>query len=118
MKNTNYSVKNRHSYGIMLLALLLCGRVSAKVTNFIGASANVGEWSMLPSGSKYTGSLGVAGGVGFVYELRAGETYGTTQFLFDVGVGAWYDEFHAVSGFVCYFERPRGFAGREIRLCV
>ncbi len=89
MKNTNYSVKNRHSYGILLLALLLCGSVSAKVTNFIGASANVGEWSMLPSGSKYTGSLGVAGGVGFVYELRAGETYGTTHFLFDVGVGAW-----------------------------
>ena len=89
MKNTNYSVKNRHSYGILLLALLLCGSVSAKVTNFIGASANVGEWSMLPSGSKYTGSLGVAGGVGFVYEVRAGETYGTTHFLFDVGVGAW-----------------------------
>ena len=89
MKNTNYSVKNRHSYGILLLALLLCGGVSAKVNNYVGGYANLGEWSMLPSGSKYTGSLGVAGGVGFVYELRAGETYSPTRFLFDVGVGAW-----------------------------
>ena len=89
MKNTNYSVKNLHSYGILLLALLLCGSVSAKVENYIGASANVGEWTLLTSGSKYTGSLGAAGGVGFVYELRAGETYSPTRFLFDVGVGAW-----------------------------
>ena len=57
--------------------------------NYIGASANVGEWTLLTSGSKYTGSLGAAGGVGFVYELRAGETYSPTRFLFDVGVGAW-----------------------------
>ena len=64
MKNTNYSVKNRRSYGILLLALLLCGGVSAKVNNYVGGYANLGEWSMLPSGSKYTGSLGVAGGVG------------------------------------------------------
>ena len=89
MKNTNYSVKNRHSYGILLLALLLCGSVSAKVNNYVGGYANLGEWTMLPSGSKYTGSLGVAGGVGFVYELRAGATYSQTRFLFDVGVGAW-----------------------------
>lgn len=82
-------MKNRHSYGILLLALLLCGGVSAKVNNYVGGYANLGEWSMLPSGSKYTGSLGVAGGVGFVYELRAGETYSPTRFLFDVGVGAW-----------------------------
>lgn len=82
-------MKNRHSYGILLLALLLSGGVSAKVNNYVGGYANLGEWSMLPSGSKYTGSLGVAGGVGFVYELRAGETYSPTRFLFDVGVGAW-----------------------------
>ena len=89
MKNTNYSVKNRHSYGILLLALLLCGSASAKVENYIGMSLNAGEWTLLPSGSQYTGSLGAAGGVGFVYELRAGSTYSPTRFLFDVGVGAW-----------------------------
>lgn len=44
---------------------------------------------MLPNGSKYTGSIGVAGGVGFVYELRAGATYSPTRFLLDIGVGAW-----------------------------
>ena len=44
---------------------------------------------MLPSGSNYTGSLGIAGGVGFLYEMRAGETYSPTRFLLDVGVGAW-----------------------------
>ena len=89
MKNTTNSVKNRRSYGILLLALLLCGSVSAKVNNYVGGYANLGEWSMLPSGSKYTGSVGVAGGVGFVYELRAGATYSPTRFLLDVGVGAW-----------------------------
>lgn len=82
-------MKNRHSYGILLLALLLSGSVSAKVENYIGMSANAGEWTLLPSGSEYTGSLGVAGGVGFVYEMRAGATYSPTRFLFDVGVGAW-----------------------------
>lgn len=89
MKNTTNSVKNRRSYGILLLALLLCGSVSAKVNNYVGAYANLGEWSMLPNGSKYTGSIGVAGGVGFVYELRAGATYSPTRFLLDIGVGAW-----------------------------
>lgn len=89
MKNTNYSVKNLHSYGILLLALLVCGSVSAKVNNYVGAYANLGEWSMIPSNSKYAGSLGVAGGLGFQYELQAGGTYSPTRFLFDVGVGAW-----------------------------
>ena len=89
MKNTDYSVKNHRLYGLLLLALLLCGRANAKVNNYIGGYANVGEWSMLPSGSNYTGSLGIAGGVGFLYEMRAGETYSPTRFLLDVGVGAW-----------------------------
>lgn len=89
MKNTNNSVKNRHTYGVLLLALLICGSVSAKVDNYMGGYAQVGEWSMLPSGSKYTASIGAAGGVGFLYELRAGKTNSPTRFLFDVGVGAW-----------------------------
>ena len=89
MKNTTNSVKNRRSYGILLLALLLCGSVSAKVENYIGGYAHVDEWSLLPSNSEYTASFGVAGGVGFLYELRAGKTYSPTRFLFDVGVGAW-----------------------------
>ena len=44
---------------------------------------------MLPSGSEYTPSLGAAGGLGFLYELRAGSVSSPTRFLFDVGVGAW-----------------------------
>ena len=88
MKNTNYSVKKHQSYWFLLFALMLCGSMNAKVTNYIGASAQIGEWSLIPSGSTYSPSLGVAGGVGFLYELQAGPAYGQTRFLWDVGVGA------------------------------
>ena len=56
--------------------------------NYIGGYANVGEWSLLPSESNYGPSWGVAGGVGFLYEMQAGPTYSSTRFLLDVGVGA------------------------------
>ena len=62
--------------------------LNAKVNNYIGAYANVGEWSFLPSQSDYKASFGVAGGAGFLYELQYGSKYSPTQFLFDVGVGA------------------------------
>ena len=88
MKNTNYSVKKHQSYWVLFFALLLCGSMNAKVTNYIGATAQVGEWSLMPSGSTYSPSLGVAGGLGFQYELQAGRTYSPTRFLFDLGVGA------------------------------
>jgi len=88
MKNTNYSVKKHQTYLVLLLAVLLSGSVSAKVNHYIGAYAQAGEWSLLPSQSEYSGSLGVAGGLGFLYELQAGKNYKPTRFLFDIGVGA------------------------------
>ena len=87
MKNTNKSVKKHQSYWLLLLAVLFSGVAEAKVTNYIGAYGQVGEWTFLPSGSKFGPSFGVAGGAGFVYELQAGRTYGPTRFLFQVGVG-------------------------------
>ena len=88
MKNTNYSVKKHQSYWVLFFALLFCGSMNAKVANYIGATAQVGEWTLLPSGSTYGPSLGVTGGAGFLYELQAGRTYSPTRFLLDVGVGA------------------------------
>ncbi len=44
----------------------------------------------MPTKSDYTTSFGVAGGLGFLYELQAGPAYGPTRFLFDIGVGADY----------------------------
>ena len=88
MKNTNYSVKKYQSYWVLFFALLLCGPMNAKVTNYIGATAQVGEWTLMPSGSTYSPSLGVTGGLGFQYELQAGRAYRPTRFLFDIGVGA------------------------------
>ena len=71
-----------------MLALLLCGAASAKVNHYVGGFAQVGEWSLIPSKSDYSGSFGVAGGLGFQYELQAGKTYSPARFLLDVGVGA------------------------------
>jgi len=88
MKNTNISVKKHQSYWVLLIAVLISGTVNAAVNNYIGAYANVGEWSLLPSQSKYSASFGVAGGLGFLYEMQAGPTYSPTRFLFDIGVGA------------------------------
>ena len=62
--------------------------MSAKVNNYIGGYANLGEWTLLPSQSQYGPSFGVAGGLGFLYELQVGPAAKTTRFLFDVGVGA------------------------------
>ena len=91
MKNTNNSVKKYQLYGILLLALLLSCHVSAKkVNHYVGGYAQIGEWSLLPTSSKYGNSVGVAGGAGFVYELQAGNNYSSLRFLFDAGVGATY----------------------------
>lgn len=87
MKNTNYSVKKRQTYLILFIAFLLCGTMEAKVNNYVGAYANLGEWTLLPMDGKYGASFGVAGGLGFQYELQAGPTYGQTRFLFNLGVG-------------------------------
>ena len=71
-----------------MVAMLLCSTAQAKVDHFVGGYAQIGEWSLLPSKSNYAGSLGVAGGVGFQYELQAGKKYRPTRFLMDLGVGA------------------------------
>ena len=88
MKNTNNSVKKRQTYWVLLLAVLFSGTLSAKVNSYLGAYDNVGEWSMLPSESKYGPSIGVAGGAGFLFEMQAGGTYSPTRFVLDIGVGA------------------------------
>ena len=89
LKNTNYSVKKRQSYWLLLLFMLLCSTAQAKVSNYIGLYAQAGEWTLLPSQSNYNMSIGGEGGLGLIYELQAGPNYSQTQFLFDVGVGAW-----------------------------
>ncbi len=81
------SVKKHQTYLVLFLALLLGGTASAKVDNYVGAYANLGEWTMLPSQSKFGPSLGVAGGLGALYELQVGPAHKTTRFLLDVGVG-------------------------------
>jgi len=87
MKNTTISVKKFQSYGILLLALLFCGSVNAKVENYLGAYAQLGDWSLIPTQSSYSTSFGVAGSVGGVYELQAGPALKPTRFLFDLGLG-------------------------------
>ena len=67
MKNTNKTVKKHQTYWVLLLAMLFSGAVNAKVNNYVGAYANVGEWTLLPSQSNYGPSFGVAGGAGFLY---------------------------------------------------
>ena len=87
MKNTNNSVKNQPSYWVLLFALLVGATMQAKVYNYVGAYANVGEWTLLPTKSAYGPSFGVNGGIGAMYELQAGKKYSQTRFLLNVGVG-------------------------------
>ena len=61
--------------------------MSAKVDNYVGAYANVGEWTMLPTESKVAPSFGAAGSVGALYELQVGPMAKTTRFLLDIGLG-------------------------------
>ena len=90
LKYTNYSVKKLQTYCFLLLALLVSGSVSAKteVDTYVGAYAQLGEWSLLPSNSEHTGSIGVGGGVGAQFELQLGPRYSPTRFLLDVATGA------------------------------
>ena len=73
----------------MLFAVMvaLVAPVSAQVTHYLGAWAHGGEYSYLArldrTNFDMKSSLGGGGGLGFVYEMRAGE-----HFLLDVGVGA------------------------------
>ena len=91
-KNPNMQIKtlkNRQTYFVLLLALLISGVTQAKVSNYIGATAQVADWTLKPAQSQYGSSFGPVGGVGFVYEMQAGKKYSPTRFLFDLSVGAW-----------------------------
>ncbi len=88
MKNTNNSVKKHRTYLVLLFTILFSGSAGAVVNNYMGAYALVGEWSLRPSQSEYNLSYGVAGGLGFMYEMQAGAKYKPTRFLLDIGVGA------------------------------
>lgn len=82
-------VKKHRLYWVLLFAFLFGSAAKADVNNYVGAYGFLGEWSLMPSQSKYQTSFGVAGGAGFLYELQAGDTYKPTRFLLDIGVGAW-----------------------------
>ena len=82
-------VKKHRLYWVLLFAFLSGSAAKADVNNYVGAYGFLGEWSLMPSQSKYQTSFGVAGGAGFLYELQAGDTYKPTRFLLDIGVGAW-----------------------------
>ena len=83
-------MKKHQSYLVLLLALLISSTANAKVNSYVGLYANAGEWSLIPTKSDYSFSLGAAGGLGFLYELQAGPAHSQTRFLFDIGVGADY----------------------------
>ncbi len=87
MKNTNYSVKKHQTYRLLFFALLFCGTLQARNTNYVGAYLEGGGWALMPSGSKYGPSIGAAGSLGALYELQAGDKTSETKFLFDVGLG-------------------------------
>ena len=89
MKNTNYSVKKHLVYLILLPLLAISVRAQAEVNHYVGAYATAAEWSLLPKGNpNYDNSVGFGGGLGALYELRIGPTYGPTRFLVNLGVGA------------------------------
>ena len=81
-------MKKHQSYWVLLFVLLFSTSMQAKVYNYLGGYAQVGEWSLLPKNSAYTASFGGVGGIGFLYELQAGGAYNPTRFLLQVGVGA------------------------------
>lgn len=79
---------------LLFLAVLTAfsTNLSAQVSHFMGAWAQAGEYSFKPTYDQSQGfelktSLGAGGGLGFVYEMRAGR-----HFLLDAGLGvnsAW-----------------------------
>ena len=80
--------KIRKNTCFLLVALLCVAPLQARVSTYVGAYGQIGEWSLLPSGSDYSPSFGVAGGLGGVVELQIAPKYSPTAFLLDVGVGA------------------------------
>lgn len=84
LRNTNKIVKNVKTYAILAILSLFSMASMAQVNNYVGVWGEIGEWSLLPQQSQYGGSLGVAGGLGVMYDLQY------KHFIFDVGVGANY----------------------------
>jgi len=72
---------------IALLSVLLLGAtmsVSAQISHYVGAYAQAGEASLMPTGdeTELATSLGFGAGIGATYELRAGK-----YFIMDLGLG-------------------------------
>ena len=86
-------VKNTNIF--IVLALVLSSQWSVvaaepsttKANHYIGFSAEVGEWSLLPKNSGQSATFGGAGGAGIHYELQYGKTYSPARLLFTIGLG-------------------------------
>ena len=85
MKNTNKIVKIVQRYLILSLLAVFSVAANAQIKNHIGLWGEVGEWSLLPQASQYPNSLGVAGGLGLMYDLQYKK-----HLIFDIGVGVNY----------------------------
>lgn len=84
LRNTNKIVKNVKTYAILAILSLLSIASTAQVNSYVGVWGEVGEWSLMPQQSTYSSSLGVAGGLGVLYDLQY------KHLIFDIGVGANY----------------------------
>ena len=86
-------VKNTNIF--IVLALVLSSQWSVvaaepsttKANHYVGFSAEVGEWSLLPKNSGQSATFGGAGGAGIHYELQYGKTYSPARLLFTIGLG-------------------------------
>ena len=83
-------MKKQYSYIILLLVVLFSGAANAEMKHYIGAQANLGEWTLWAHPGMKGGdrSYGAAGAVGFNYEMQIGPKYGETFFLLNLGLSA------------------------------
>lgn len=77
-------MKNVKTYAILALLSTFSMAMNAQVKNHVGVWVEAGEWSLLTRQSEYQSSIGVAGGVGFLYDLQY------KHLIFNVGIGANY----------------------------
>lgn len=84
LRNTNKIVKNVKTYAILAILSLFSMVSLAQVNSYVGVWGELGEWSLLPQESKYGSSMGVAGGLGVMYDLQY------KHLIVDIGVGANY----------------------------
>ena len=85
-------MKNANIFIVLALVLscqcstLFAQSASLKANHYIGAYIEGGEWTLRPTGSEYTPSVGGSGGVGIVYEAQIGRPMSQTRLLCDVGI--------------------------------